>query len=107
VRPSVTDLAPSNAVTAKVGVTWTATSSLTGMYVDAALFEKSSFVNPYFDGSNGVAQLSDLFWEGTANASRSHYYRNRFAVESRLKDKLPDWINYGSTFELLLAQPGT
>ena len=111
-RPFVTDIAPSTAVTAKVGITWVATGAggeLTGneITVDAALFEKSSFVNAYFDGSNGVAQLSDLFWEGTINASRSHYYRNRFSVESRLKAKLPDWITYGSTFELLLAQPGT
>jgi len=71
------------------------------------LFEKSAFVNSYFDGSNGLAQLSDLFWEGTANASRSHYYRNRFVVQSRLISKLPDWINYGSTFELFFAQPNT
>jgi hypothetical protein len=110
VRPYVTSVAPTNAVTAKVGVTWTATAAGTPgtgnqIVVDAALFEKSSFVNAYFDGSNGLAQLSDLFWEGTANASRSHYYKNRFAVQSRLISKLPDWINYGSTFELLFAKP--
>jgi hypothetical protein len=107
VRPSITQLAPSNAVTAKVGLTWTATSALDGIYLDAALFEKSAFVNSFFDGSNGLAELSDLFWEGTVNASRSHYYRNRFSVQSRLVAKLPDWINYGTTFELFLAQPGT
>ena len=106
-RPSITELAPSNAVTAKVGLTWTATSALDGIYLDAALFEKSAFVNSFFDGSNGLAELSDLFWEGTVNASRSHYYRNRFSVQSRLVAKLPDWINYGTTFELFLAQPGT
>jgi len=106
-RPSITQLAPSNAVTAKVGLTWTATSALDGIYLDAALFEKSAFVNSFFDGSNGLAELSDLFWEGTVNASRSHYYRNRFSVQSRLVAKLPDWINYGTTFELFLAQPGT
>ena len=106
-RPSITELAPSNAVTAKVGLTWTATSALDDIYLDAALFEKSAFVNSFFDGSNGLAELSDLFWEGTVNASRSHYYRNRFSVQSRLVAKLPDWINYGTTFELFLAQPGT
>ena len=106
-RPSITELAPSNAVTAKVGLTWTATSALDNIYLDAALFEKSAFVNSFFDGSNGLAELSDLFWEGTVNASRSHYYRNRFSVQSRLVAKLPDWINYGTTFELFLAQPGT
>lgn len=113
VRPYVTGIAPANAVTAKVGVTWTATAAGSATHgnqivVDSALFEKSAFVNTYFDGSNGVAELSDLFWEGnTPNASRSHYYRNRFAVESRLIAKLPNWIHYGSTFQLLFAQPNT
>jgi len=111
-RPFVTDIAPSIAVTAKVGITWTATGAggeSTGneITVDAALFEKSAFVNSYFDGNTGVTELSDLFWEGTANASRSHYYHNRFAIQSRLVAKLPDWITYGSTFELFLAQPNT
>jgi phage tail-like protein len=112
VRPFVTEASPTNAVTAKVGITWTATAAGSAgngnqVVVDSALFERSAFVNSYFDGSNGVAELSDLFWEGTANASRSHYYRNRFAVQSRLVKELPNWINYGSTFELFLAQPNT
>ena len=106
-RPFVTAIAPTNAVTATVGVTWTATSALNEIYLDAALFEKSAFVSSYFDGSNGVTELSDLFWEGTANASRSHYYRNRFAVQSRLVAKIPDWSHFGSTFELFFAQPNT
>ena len=111
-RPFVTDLAPANAVTAVVGISWPATASGspgTGnqLVVDSALFEKSSFVNTYFDGSNGLSELSDLFWEGTPNVSRSHYYRNRFSVQSRLVAKLPNWINYGTTFELFFAQSGT
>ena len=111
-RPFVTSTAPETATTATVGITWTATGAggeLTGneVAVDAALFEKSAFVNSFFDGSNGLAQLSDLFWEGDTNASRSHYYRNRFSVQSRLVAKLPDWINYGTTFELFFAQSGT
>jgi hypothetical protein len=106
-RLSITSIAPDLATSAVAGVTWTATSALDGIYFDAALFEKSAFVNSYFDGNNGVAELADLFWEGTANASRSHYYRNRYSIERRLMAKLPDWITYGSTFELLLAQPNT
>jgi len=112
VRPFVTSTAPSNAVTAKVGITWTATDAGTPgngnqIVVDAALFEKSAFVNSYFDGSSGLSQLSDLFWESTPNASRSHYYANRFAVQSRLVSTIPNWINLGSTFELFFAQPNT
>lgn len=107
VRPFVTAVAPSTAASAVVGITFTGASSASEVSVDAALMEKSAFVNSYFDGSNGVAELSDLFWEGTANLSRSHYYRNRFAVQSRLIAKLPDWITSGSTFELFFAQSGT
>jgi phage tail-like protein len=112
VRPYVTALAPGNAVTAKVGITWTATaagSPTNGnqVVVDNALFERSSFLNSYFDGGTGVTELSDLFWEGTANNSRSHYYVNRFAIQSRLVSQIPKWVNYGSTFELFLAQPNT
>ena len=110
VRPFITAISPNNAVTAKVGIKWTATAAGSAgngnqVVVDAALFEKSAFVGSFFDGSNGVAQLSDLFWEGTPNASRSHYYRNRFAVQSRLVSTIPNWSNLGSTFELLFAQP--
>jgi hypothetical protein len=107
-RPFVTSTAPSTAVTAKVGFTWTAPGAGYEINVDAALFEKSSFVNSFFDGSHGVANLSDLFWEGgSVNNGRSHYYLNRFAVQSRLVKTIPDWITLGSTFELFLAQPGT
>jgi hypothetical protein len=105
-RPSVTAAAPTGAVTATVGFIWEADEADREILLDAALFEKSAFVNSFFDGSNGVASLTDLFWEGNApNAARSHYYRNRFAVQSRLIATLPEWITYGSTFELFFAQP--
>lgn len=105
-RPSVVGASPSNAVTAKTGLKWTATNTSNEMYVDAALFEKSSFVNSFFDGSNGIAQTADLFWEGgAANAARSHYYINRYSIENRLMATLTEWVPYGSTFELLFAQP--
>jgi hypothetical protein len=105
-RATIIDNSPSNAAYAKAGIKWTASSGLKKIYVDAALFEKSSFINPYFDGSNGVAQKADLFWEGDSrNNARSHYYKNRFSVQTRLVNTLPNWINVGTTFELLLAQP--
>ena len=106
VRPYVTGSAPLGAVTAVVGVNWTASDINDEITIDSALFEKSSFVNSFFDGNHGVASLTDLFWEGDlANAARSHYYKNRFAVQSRLVSILPDWLTLGSTFELLFAQP--
>ena len=105
-RPSVTDFAPTGAVTATVGLIWDADEADREILLDAALFEKSAFVNSFFDGSNGVASLTDLFWEGdVSNAGRSHYYKNRFSVQSRLIATLPDWLPFGSTFELFFAQP--
>ena len=107
-RPYITATSPNNAVTAVVGFTWEANAINDEIALDAALFEKSAFVNSFFDGSSGVAELADLFWENNSpNAARSHYYINRFAVQSRLIDTLPNWINLGSTFELLFAQPET
>jgi len=112
VRPFVTDIAPDTAATAVVGITWHATAAGSAnsgnqVVVDSALFEKSSSVNTYFDGAHGVAELSDVFWEGTTDDSRSHYYKNRFAIESRLIAKIPDWVNSGSAFQLFFAQPNT
>ena len=105
-RPYITGVAPSQSVTAKVTLSWTATAINDEITVDSALFERSSFVNSFFDGYNGVSRLTDLFWEGNApNAGRSHYYKNRFAVQSRLVDTIPNWTTHGTTFELLLAQP--
>ena len=96
------------AATSPDGITWTALGTGNSVLIDAGLFEKSAFVGSYFDGNNGLAELADLFWEGsTANQGRSHYYKNRFAVQSRLVSKIPSWIVYGSTFELFLAQAGT
>lgn len=112
-RPFFTFQAPAGDTTgygtakfASVGLYWHATNTTDEVLLDCALFEKSSFLNSFFDGSTGVANPTDLFWEGdVVNGARSHYYRNRFAVQSRLIRTLPDWITLGSTFELLLAQP--
>jgi hypothetical protein len=69
------------------------------------MVEKSSFVNPYFDGSSGSVVASSLFWEGTANASRSHYYKNRLTVQNRLNIDLPSYLTEGSKFQVIFAQP--
>lgn len=106
VRPYLTATAPTNATTAKVGFKWTSTIAGEEIIVDASLFEKSSFLNAFFDGSHGIADATDIFWEGgVANAGRSHYYKNRSSTTKRLITTLPNWITYGSTFELFLAQP--
>jgi hypothetical protein len=105
-RPYVTAVSPNNAVSAKVGFIWTSGTTGQEILLDAALFEKSSFVNEFFDGSHGSTSLTDLFWEGNVpNSGRSHYYQNRYAVQSRVVATLPKWLTHGSTFELLLAKP--
>jgi hypothetical protein len=104
-RPFVTSTSPSNAVYAVAVVGWDPSSLTVSLVLDQALFEKSSFVNSYFDGNTGVASLSNLFWEGTANASKSHYYRNRATTEGRLLEDLPNQLTAGTTFQLFFAQP--
>ena len=105
-RAYVTGTAPSTAAYAHVQVDWTAAIGDI-LELDAALFEKSPFVLPYFDGENGN-EPGDLFWEGgVANAGRSHLYKNRIAVQNRLTSTLKEFLPMGTTYALYLAQPQT
>ena len=105
IRPSVTATAPATTSYAVASVIWTPSATTVSLVLDEALFEESPFVNSYFDGNTGVASLSNLFWEGTANASKSHYYRNRATTEGRLLEDLPNQLTAGTTFQLFFAQP--
>lgn len=108
-RVSFSDVAPSNAAYANVTLTWTNGAASDQIVVDNALFENSAFVLPYFDGSQGFSTSAELLWEGQLpNASRSHYYKNNIAIQSRLvKGALDEWLISGSTYALYLAQPKT
>jgi hypothetical protein len=76
------------------------------VYLEDALFEKASFVLDYFDGSrSGQEDTNSLTWEGTVEASRSHFYKNKFAVEDRVKREISKNILLGSTFALYFSQP--
>lgn len=66
-RLVVTATAPAGAVTASVGVGFTATGAGEGHYFDAVMLEESTFVGSYFDGST-----NNGWWSGTANASISY-----------------------------------
>jgi len=105
VRPSVTATAPATADYAVASILWNPSSTTVSLVLEEALFEQSSFVNSYFDGNTGVASLTNLFWEGTANSARSHYYRNRATVQARLLEDLPNYIIEGTKFQLYFAQP--
>jgi hypothetical protein len=107
-RPFVTATAPATAAYTHVELNWTTTVGNI-ILVDSALFENTSAVSPYFDGSGGPGEASDLFWEGgVVNGSRSHLYKNRFAVQTRLSGAaLSSQVNLGTTVAVYVAQPKT
>ena len=85
---------------------WTPSNSGAVVYLEDALFEKSSFVLDYFDGSrSGQEDTNSLTWEGVVEDSRSHFYKNKFAVEDRVKREISKNILLGSTFALYFSQP--
>lgn len=110
-RPYVTATAPATAAYAAVELDWTTASTGDVVVLDEALFENTGQVLDYFDGSNGPGTVYDLFWEGSqsnANAARSHYYKNRFAVQTRLYGAtLNAQLPMGSTVAVYIAQPQT
>jgi hypothetical protein len=106
-RLEVTATAPTTAHSAVVSVEWAAANTEV-LYLDSALFENTPVAFTFFDGTSGFGDNPDYVWEGTANASRSHYYKNRYSIQVRtanatFKDKLP----MGSTVALYLGQPKT
>ena len=107
-RPYVTATAPSNAVYASVKVECTTTVGNV-VLLDSALFENSGQLLEYFDGSGGQGTVYDFFWEGNVpNAARSHYYKNRFSIQTRLIESvLQGQLPLGTTAALYLAQPNT
>ena len=109
-RFSVSGIAPSTAAYATVSFVWFSAGSSKTMQVKEALFENSGLLLDYFDGTNGrIIPGQDLFWEGsTPNQGRSHYYKNRVAIQVRITNgALDDWITSGSTYAIYLAQPNT
>lgn len=103
-RVSITATAPTTAVHAKVSTSWTGGTGNV-LFVDAVLFERTSYVGPYFDGSGGYQQVSDLVWEGTPGLSRSHYYKNRALVQNRLAATVGEFLTHGTPWAIFVAQP--
>jgi len=107
-RYSATFTAPENAVHAKVSAIIAGQPAILAgeeYFIDAVLFERASYLYPYFDGSIGYQQTGDLIWEGTAGSSRSHYYKNRINVQVRLADTVGDYLPYSIPWAIFLAQP--
>ena len=107
-RPYVIGFAPTNAAYAEVRFSYT-TSIGSIAWFDSALFENNAFVTYFFSGSGGPGNLTDFFWEGNAvNQARSHYYKNAFAIQSRITNKaFAEQLILGSTVAVYLAQPKT
>jgi hypothetical protein len=106
-RLEVTGTAPSTAHSAAVSVTWAAGNGEV-LYLDSALFENAPIAFTFFTGASGYGDNPDYVWEGAVNGSRSHYYKNRYAIQVRtanstFQDKLP----MGTTVAIYLGQPKT
>jgi hypothetical protein len=105
-RVSVTANAPTNAAKASVKLSWTPSAPGEIVFLEDALFEKSSFILDFFDGSrSGYEDSASISWEGATDSSRSHLYVNRFSVEDRLKREISKNVLLGSTFALYFSQP--
>ena len=105
-RHDVTGSSPSNAAYAHVQVDWAVDVSNL-IQLDSALFESSPFVLEYFDGNGGPGYRSDFLWEGSVSAGRSHFYKNRLAIQLRIVDYLKEVLSLGSTVAIYLGQPKT
>jgi hypothetical protein len=107
VRVEVTGTAPATAHSAVVSIEWAAANGEI-LYLDSALFENAPIAFTFFNGSSGYGDNPDYVWEGAVNGSRSHYYKNRYAIQTRtanstFQDKLP----LGTTVAIYLGQPKT
>jgi hypothetical protein len=98
-RVGIVAAAPSAAAYASAAVVYTPSVSGSPLNIDQALFEKSSFVDSYFDGSLSEAEdTRSLTWEDVPNNSRSFYFSNRTATEPRLIETLSDYLVSSTTF---------
>jgi Carbohydrate binding domain len=104
-RVSAVTIAPATAAYAQITIKIPNTANAEVHYVDAVLLEQAAAANPYFDGTYGYYQSDDLLWEnGTPNAGRSFYYKNRQTVTKRLTSVMPDYLPFGAPWALFVAQ---
>lgn len=104
-RATVTGVAPAGTAKAKVSIRYSA-STVSGdtVYADSVLFEPGNVANPYFDGSTGYLQRTDLLWENNDTVNgRSMYYKNRVNTTIRLGATMGDYIDIGSPWALFVG----
>lgn len=75
-------------------------------WIDSILLEETDTYNGYFDGG---FTSPDYRWEsgGTANFSRSYYYKDYNNKFLRLNNAIPSVLPVGENYQLLFAQPIT
>ena len=100
-------VAPNDAFYVKPELVWNNAQVGQSIWVDSQMLEQSTNVKSYFDGSTGVSDSTDLLWEGDMMQSRSHYYKNRMAVERRLILELPNYLYINQWFALYFANSYT
>jgi hypothetical protein len=108
-RPYVSAVAPATAAYAECIVKWNPGAAGNTVDCEAAMFENSAFPQEFFDGSIGPANRAELVWENNQpNNARSHYYKNFFALRTRLNGGLlQDYISLGNSIAVYFAQPNT
>ena len=106
-RNYVTAVSPETAAYATVSIE-TVTSTGNIFNFDSALFEREAFALPFFNGDSGPSESTDFIWEGSVNASRSHYYKNYNVFSTRLAgEALKDELLLGTTVAIYYAQANT
>ena len=73
-------------------------------WVDSILVEETSSLGDYFDGSFPSADYQ-FELNGSSSTSRSHYYKDFTNKLSRVNTIVPEYAPYGSSFNILSAQP--
>lgn len=71
-------------------------------WIDCVQVTEGTNPQPYFDGSFSSA---DYQWEGIANKSRSHYYKDLTNKMSRVNQIVKAYSPVGSNYQILYAQP--
>lgn len=75
-------------------------------YLDSVIAEHAQTNGTYFDGTTFSAE-GEYVWEGTAMASRTHYYSRRLIKNFRLNQRLLEFLPAGATYTLVYADPST
>lgn len=99
-RVSSVTTAPSNAKFVAV-IVEVVTTSGNVCNIDAVLLEQSDSILPYFDGSCGYLETTDVYWDNNDTVNGvSYYYKNRVNVVKRFISAIDEYMPLGSTWSI-------